>query len=446
MSLRSIVAIRVRLHAYQELARDFLRNTPRAGLFLDMGMGKTFTVLAALEPRHLPCLVVAPKRVCESVWPAEHEKVRPDLSLALAAGTAAQRAAGLAAGADITVISRDNLKEAAPGYRTFVLDELSSFKNKTSQRWKAANRISKAADHVWGLTGTPIPNGLLDLFAQMVLIDRGERLGTTLGGYRNRYFWAADMMPSGVVTRWELRDGAEARIQQKVEDVCLYMSALDHLDLPPVTYNHVTVRLPSEAKRQYKEMSDTLVLDLELIGEEIYSAANAAVLSNKLTQLTSGFIYSDAQDGTWTPLHTTKLDALQEIVDGTGDNILVFYNYIPEREMLRKAFPQARLLDDPGALKAWMRGEVPMLLAHPASAGHGLNLQSGGHTLVWTSLTWDAELYLQANGRLARQGQKHPVVIHHLEAEGTVDKIIADRLKHKIFNQDALLDHLRSPL
>lgn len=437
----------MKLHGYQELARDFLRNTPRAGLFLDLGLGKTATTLSALEERHLPALVVAPKRVAEHVWPVEKELWRPDLSLALAAGDPRQRAASLDAGADLTVISRDNLADASLlPYRTLILDELSSFKNKTSQRWKAANKISKTVDHVWGLTGTPTPNGLLDLWAQMFLIDRGDRLGTTLTGYRSRYFWAAATMPSGVVIDWQLRPEAEENIHRKVEDICLYMSALDHLDLPPVTFNTIRVKMPPAARRAYAEFKENLVLDLELIGEEIYSAANAAVLSNKLSQVSAGFIYSDAQDGSFTRLHTAKLEALQEIIDGTGDNILVFYNYLPELQMLKEAFPQAKQLDEPGAIKSWMRGEVPLMLAHPASAGHGLNLQSGGHTVVWTSLTWDLELYLQANGRLARQGQKHPVIIHSLQCEGTVDELIADRLDAKEFDQSKLLDHVRSPL
>jgi len=436
----------MKLHAYQRLARDFLRNTPRAGLFLDLGLGKTAISLTALEERHLPVLVVAPKRVAEHVWPKERGLWRDDLTLALAAGTPTQRKAALDAGADVTVISRDNLKDAKPGYRTVILDELSSFKNRSSQRWKTARRLCKEAEHVWGLTGTPTPNGLIDLWAQMFLVDKGQRLGTTLTGYRARYFVAAGQLPSGVVIDWRLRPEAEENIHALISDVCLYMSSADELDMPPVTYNTIDVPLPPAARKHYQEFKDTLVLDLELIGDEIYSAANAAILSNKLRQVTSGFVFSDAQDSTYTRLHRAKLDALQEIVDGTGDNLLVFYNYVPESEMIREAFPQARMLDDPGALDAWDRQELPMLLAHPASAGHGLNLQYGGHTAVWASLTWDLELYLQANGRLARQGQEHPVVVHSLECEHTVDKVIANRLEEKEFDQTRLLDHVRSPL
>ena len=434
----------LKLHEYQKLAISFLRNTPRAGLFLDLGLGKTAISLSALTPEHLPVLVVAPKRVAEHVWPIEKDLWRPDLSLALAAGSPSQRRAALAAGADITVIGRDNLKDARPHYRTVILDEISSFKNKRSQRWQAARRLCKNAEHVWGLTGTPTPNGLIDLWAQMFLLDKGERLGTTLTGYRNRYFQAAGQLPNGIVIEWRLRPEAEDRIHGLISDVCLYMSSETELDLPPVTYNKIEVSLPTEARKSYETFKADLVLDLGLLGDEIYSAANAAVLSNKLSQVSSGFIYSDAQDGTYTRLHSSKIEALQEIVDGTGDNILVFYTYKAEAEMIRAAFPQAKMLDE--GIDAWCRGEVPMMLAHPASAGHGLNLQSGGHTAVWTSLTWDAELWIQACGRLARQGQKHPVVIHTLEAQNTVDGVIAARLKNKIFTQDSLLDHLRSPM
>lgn len=436
----------MKLHGYQEVACDFLRGRPRAGLFLDMGLGKTATALSALEARHLPALVVAPKRVAEHVWPAERELWRPDLELALAAGDPSRRKAALDRKSDVTVISRDNLKDAPARYRTVVLDELSSFKTRSSERWKQARRITKGADQVWGLTGTPAPNGYLDLWAQVFLLDKGERLGTSVVGYRNRYFVAHGQLPNGVLIDWHPRPEAEPAIRRKIEDICLYMGADDYLDLPPVTYNTIEVELPTTARRMYKELASNLVLDLELLGGEVFSAANAAILSNKLTQVTSGFIFSDEQDGTYTELHDAKLAALAEVREGTGDNLLVFYNYIPERDRIRAAFPEARSIDNPGAYAAWNKGEVSMLLCHPASAGHGLNLQHGGHTAVWTSLTWDLELFLQANGRLARQGQRHPVIVHKLVCPGTVDVVIGERLSDKTFTQAGLLDHLRSPV
>lgn len=435
----------MKLHPYQEQARDFLRGRDRAGLFLDMGLGKTAITLAAIEPRHLPALVVAPKRVAEHVWPVERDLWRPDLSLALAAGGPAERQAALDRRADLTVISRDNLKDAPPGYRSIILDELSSFKARSSGRWKAGRKLTARAEHIWGLTGTPAPNGYLDLWAQVFLLDKGERLGTSSVGYRNRYFMSHGQLPNGTPIDWRPRDEAEARIREKIEDICLYMELADYFPDLPVSVNQIKVPLSASVRSMYKTMKKDLVLGVEMLGE-IFSASNAAVLSNKLSQITAGFIFSDEKNGTYTELHDEKLKALREVREGTGDNLLVAYSYVPEAERIRAAFPEARMLDEPGVIPAWSRGEVSMMLAHPASAGHGLNLQHGGHTAVWTSLTWDLELYLQFNGRLARQGQKHPVIIHQLICENTVDELKAARLDDKTFTQDGLLDHLRSPL
>jgi SNF2 family DNA or RNA helicase len=433
----------LKLHGYQELARDFLRNRGRAGLFLDMGLGKTAISLSAIEERHLPVLVVAPKRVAEHTWPAERDLWRPDLSLALAAGTKQQREQALAAGADITVISRDNLADARPIYKTVVLDELSSFKNRSSMRWKAARRLTTKADYVWGLTGTPSPNGYLDLWAQVFLLDNGERLDTASGRYQQRYFQSFGQLPSGVQIDWRPRPGAEETIRDLLSDLCLYMSSDDELDMPPVTYNSVVVDMPGAARSMYDQLREDMCL---VVDEDTYSASSAAVLSNRLSQLSAGFLYSDEQDGTYTPVHKAKLEALAEIMEGTGDNVLVFYNFLAERDMIKAAFKQARLIDEPGVLAGWNKGEVPMMLAHPASAGHGLNLQHGGHTMVWTSLTWDLELYQQACKRLDRQGQQHPVVIHDIQCRRTVDQVIAARLDTKADGQYTLLDHLRSPM
>jgi SNF2 family DNA or RNA helicase len=441
----------LKLHGYQEVARDFLQGRPQAGLFLDLGLGKTATTLSALTPDHLPALVIPPKRVAEHVWPSERALWRPDLSLSLAIGEPAKRRAALDAGADLTVLSRDNIRDAVGRrYRTIVLDELSSFKaGHSGMRWKAARKITSLADVVWGLTGTPTPNGYLDLWPQIFLLDRGKRLGTSVVGYRNRYFIPTKYVWNGnqqVPVGYELREGAEERIKDLLEDMCLYMEAADYLPGEPPTYNNIEVELPSSVRKLYEQMRKDLVIDMELIGGDVFSAANQAVLTNKLAQITAGFIYSDEQDGTYTDLHNAKLEALQEVREGTGDNLLVFYSYIPEAERIRKAFPEAVMLDDPGAIAGWMKGEVPMLLCHPASAGHGLNLQSGGHTIVWASMTWDLELYLQANGRLDRQGQKHPVVIHKLLCPDSVDMDMDARLEGKEFTQDGFLDHMRSPI
>ena len=432
------------LHDYQQQAVKHLHEHPRAGLFLDMGLGKTAIVLSALEPHHLPALVIAPKRVAEHVWPAERDKWRPDLRLAVAAGTAARRRYLLEAGADITVISRDNLADAVGGpWRTIIVDESSSMKNKTTKRWRAASKLAKAAEHVWLLTGTPSPNGLLDLWAQAALLDQGERLGKTLTGYRERYF-SVETMINGHPVKWRPKPGAPERIQTLLSDVCLSMES--RLDLPPATHNRVEVPLAPAHRRLYDTLKKDLVAWMDNGGE--VAAANAAVATGKLSQLTAGFLYPDPDDpddliGLPTELHTSKMDALAEVIEGTGSPVLVFYRFRHELERLKK-IPGAVPIDyHPLVIPRWNAGKIPVLLAHPASAGHGLNLQHGGHTIVWTTPTWNAEEYAQANARLNRQGQTHPVVIHHLISPGTVDGLILDRLAGKLSAQDALLEALR---
>jgi SNF2 family DNA or RNA helicase len=437
------------LHPYQEVARDYLLDHDHAGLFLDMGLGKTATALTALNK--LPALVVAPKQVAEHVWPVEKELWRPDLSIALAAGTAEARRQALSAGADITVISRDNLADAVKarpkGYPTVILDELSSFKNMHTNRWKAARKLVRGSANitVWGLTGTPAPNGLMDLWAQIALLDAGERLGRSLTAFRNRYFVPVQQLPTGQVIEWKLRPEAEARIHSQLEDLCLSMN--NDESLPPVTHNQVKLEMPARASAAYKEFAKELVTDLrDLIGGEVHSAANAAVLTNKLSQVSAGLVYDD-EGGGYTVLHREKLNAVSGIVaEAQGNPVIVFYRYNSEKAELLQKFPQARTIASPGAVKDWNAGRVPVLLAHPASAGHGLNLQHGGHTVVWTSLPWSLEEWEQANRRLVRQGQKHPVVIHSLMARGTLDNVIALRLRDKTFSQEALMKHLEASL
>ena len=442
-----------------------LRKHDHAGLFLDMGLGKTAITLSALEARHLPALVVAPKRVAENVWQAEAALWRKDLRVAVAAGRPQQRADALRAAqlgtADVVVVGRDNLADAvahARHYRTFVMDELSSFKNYRSNRWKAAKAISRLVPHRWGLTGTPSPNGLLDLWAQLYLLDGGERLYNGITKFRQRYFYPADRLPNGVVTKWEIRPGADKRIMDLISDICLSMTAEGRIELPPMTRVQDPVPIPADARRMYRDMKRDAVVHLDIIGREgVRTAPTAAAVSNRLSQLTAGFMYPDRddvmedrpprrKDGDYVVVHREKLAALQEIMDGTGSPVLVFYRFRAELDMIRKAFPDARTVDERGVLADWNRGEVPMLLAHPASAGHGLNLQHGGHTVVWTSLDWDLELWEQANARLHRQGQKHPVITHLLEVPKSIDGSILLRLEGKATIQDALMAHLESPL
>jgi SNF2 family DNA or RNA helicase len=305
---------------------------------------------------------------------------------------------------------------------------------------------------VWGLTGTPAPNGLMDLWAQVALLDRGQRLGKNLTVFRDRYYTPGRRLPSGIVIEWRLRPGAADAIKRQIQDICLAMETDGRVTLPPVTYNDILVELPAAARAKYRQFEQDLVVNLtDLFGPTTqHTAANAAAMTGRLSQLTSGFMYVDeaaVNDYRYTTVHTTKVDALKEIVEAAqGSPLLVFYRFKAELEMLQQAFPDSWTPDDKDVFAKWNRGEVPMLLAHPASAGHGLNLQHGGHTVVWTSPTWNLEEYQQANKRLARQGQQHPVVIHHILAKATVDGLVRNRLNEKADVQFDLLAFLESPL
>jgi SNF2 family DNA or RNA helicase len=439
----------VQLHDYQVRAVDHLQDGDGGkGLFLDMGLGKTAAVLSALTGDHLPALVLAPKRVAEEVWHVEREIWRPDLSLAVAVGNPRQRAHALKVHADVTVMTRDTISDLGKRvhpYKTVVLDELSGYKTKSTNRWKDTRYVTTQAAHVWGLTGTPTPNGYHDLWGQIFLLDKGKRLGTTLTAFRDRYFNPGRRMPvTNVVIEWILKPGAEDAINALLADLCLSMKAEDYLELPDLTFNEITVPLPSKVKTIYHDLMDNLVADLTLIGGTVHTAANAATLSGKARQLSAGFLYTDGDTTTWDWLHDEKVKAVQEIVEGTGSPVLVFYAFGAEREALKKALPGVRTIDQPGVIADWNAGKVRVLLAHPQSAGHGLNLQAGGHTIVWSSLPWSLEEWQQSNKRLHRQGQRHPVVIHVLLSPGTLDRGVVYRsLKDKTSVQDALLAYLR---
>lgn len=397
--------------------------------------------------------MVAPKRVAEHVWVEEAAKWRPDLTCRVAAGTPAKRREALESSADIVAIGRDNLADAlaTARFKTLIIDELSGFKTANTKRFKTARQLIKYVEYVWGLTGTPAPSGLEDLWAQVYLLDGGKRLGRTITAYRQRYFRDVNRLPSGVVTKRELLPGAAKSIYRKIEDICMSMSTAEAgIDLPPVTYSHIKVDLPPKVRRVYETLKRDLVADLEVIGvgDDVFTAANAAALSSKLSQVAAGFLYGDTP-GVVTELHKAKVSALCEIVEGTGSPVLVFYRYKAEAKMIRQALSkitEVHDVDEPGVIEAWNRREVPVMLAHPASAGHGLNLQHGGNVVVWTSLQWSLELYQQANKRLARSGQKSPVVIHHIDAVGTVDSAIHRRLAGHDSVQAALLDHLKTDI
>ena len=335
-------AAKLQLHEYQRQAVQFLQDRRKAALFLDMGLGKTAICLTALNADSLPALVTAPKRVAENVWETEAALWRPDLRVVVAKGTPKTREAALASGADIVVIGRDNLADAVPQahrFKTLIMDELSGWKSRASIRWKAAKKITQAPSvtHVWGLTGTPIPNGLLDMWPQVFLLDGGLRLGTTLGGYRNRYFSPGRQLPNGVVTEWNLRPGADKRIHALLDDLCLSMGTEGKVDLPPTTFNTIHVPLPPKVRQIYKAMKNDLVADMTVLGGEIHSAVNAAVLTSKLAQICAGFMYvddADIRDRAYDVLHKEKAKVVGEIVEGTGSQEDVLYELL-----LKAGFP-----------------------------------------------------------------------------------------------------------
>lgn len=440
-------------HSYQQRATDLVVSKKSVGLFLDMGLGKTVITLTAVNELIYDrfevsrVLVIAPKRVAEDTWTREHKKwdhLR-ELRISKVLGTAAQRLRALEQDADVYVIGRDNVvwlvdhysKKKHWPFDMIVIDELSSFKNPQAKRFRALRKTLGVTQRVVGLTGTPSPNGLMDLWAQVYLLDRGERLGHTIGAYREKYF-RAGARNGYVVYKWEPLKGAKEKIEERISDICVSMSAADYLTLPKRIDNVIPVRLSESEMKLYKQMEADQLLQID---DTDVVALNAAAVMTKLLQIANGSVYS--MDGTVVNIHDAKLEALQEIIDTTDSPVLVFYSYKHDLTKIMNAIPSARILNGANDIKDWNDGKVQVLLAHPASVGYGLNLQEGGHTIVWYGLTWSLELYQQANARLYRQGQDKPVIIHHLIAEGTVDEQAMDALQHKDTSQAALLAALK---
>lgn len=441
-------------HDYQKRATDLVIRLPRVGLFLDMGLGKTVITLTAIwelmydrfEVQKV--LVIAPKRVAEDTWSREHAKWDhlKDLRISKVLGSPAQRRKALEADADIYVIGRDNvvwlveyylaLKKGWP-FDMVVIDELSSFKNPQAKRFRALRKAMPYTARVVGLTGTPSPNGLMDLWAEIYLLDRGQRLGDTLGAYRDRYF-KPGARNGYVVYKWEPLKGSREKIQSAISDICVSMSASDYLQLPKRIDNVIPVQLSPAELALYDRMEQEQLLQIE---DEDIVALNAAAVMTKLLQIANGSVYAD--DGTVVRIHQAKLEALAEIVDTSSTPVLVFYSYRHDLAAIQQAIPGARQLTGPEDIADWNAGRIQVLLAHPASVGYGLNLQEGGHTIVWYGLTWSLELYQQANARLYRQGQEKPVIIHHLIAAGTVDEQVMEALQNKDTSQAALLAALK---
>lgn len=393
-------------------------------------------------------LVIAPKRVAEDTWTREAAKWdHLDLTISPILGDAKQRTAALGREADLYVIGRDNvtwlvelLQKRRKGwpFDMIVIDELSSFKNPQAKRFRALRKAIPCASRVVGLTGTPSPNGLMDLWAEIYLLDQGERLGRTIGWYRDEFF-RPGMRNGYTVYKWEPRRGAQQEIEKRISDICISMSAKDYLQLPERIDNVIPVRLSESEKRLYDQMEEDQLLQM---GEdETVVALNAAAVMSKLLQIANGSVY--LKTGAPVRIHERKAEALEEIVDTTVEPVLVFYSFRHDLDTIQQRIPDARTLNGPDDIAAWNRGEIRVLLAHPASVGYGLNLQEGGHVIVWYGLTWSLELYQQANARLHRQGQKKPVIVHHLITEGTVDEQVMRALQAKDTSQTALLAALK---
>lgn len=435
-------------HDYQRYAAEFIIAHPVAALLLDMGLGKTSITLTAINDLLFDSfeihkvLVVAPLRVARDTWSAEIEKWEhlKNLRYSVVVGMAQERISALLTPADIYIINRENIQwlveeSGLPfDFDMAVIDELSSFKNHQSKRFRAFMKVRPKLKRIVGLTGTPAGNGLMDLFAEFKLLDMGERLGRLIGLYRNTYF-QPDKRNGMVIYSYRPLPNAEQQIYDKISDITISMKAADHLKMPELISSEYTVQLSEKEREKYDSLKKDLVLSED--NEEV-TAANAASLSNKLSQMANGAVYSD--DESVIQIHDRKLDALEDIIESmNGKPLLVAYWFKHDLERIKKRF-DVREIRSSVDISDWNSGKIPVALIHPASAGHGLNLQSGGSTLVWFGLTWSLELYQQTNARLWRQGQTaDTVVIQHIIAKGTIDEQIMKALKTKDTAQAAII-------
>lgn len=438
-------------HDYQKYTTEFILTHPQSAIFLDCGLGKTVITLTALyyllfdsfEIRKV--LVICPLRV-GAVWVEEINKWQHlnILRFAVAIGTEAQRKAALLQRADIYIINRENVdwlvnKSGLPfDYDTVVVDELSSFKSHQAKRFKSLMKVRPKVKRIVGLTGTPSANGLMDLWAEFRLLDMGHRLGRFIGRYREDYF-VPDKRNQQIVFSYKPKPGAGDAIYRRISDITISMKNTDYLKLPELVMNEVTVKLSDKEADYYQTLQQELVLPLQ--GKEI-DVVNAAALSGKLLQMANGAVYDE--DGAVVQIHDRKLDALEDLIEAAnGKPVLIAYWFKHDLQRILKRFPAVKL-DDTDSIKRWNEGEIPVAVIHPASAGHGLNLQAGGSTLIWFGLTWSLELYQQTNARLWRQGQKDTVVIHHIITQDTIDEDVMGALKRKDKTQNALIEAVKA--
>lgn len=436
-------------HKYQQHAIAAVESKDEVGLFLDMGLGKTVITLTAISDliatdRVHKALVIAPLQTARNTWQDEVAKWDHlgDLRLSHVLGSAKQRETALSADADVYIVNRENTQWLCDQYEEdwpfdmLVIDELSSFKNPSAKRFKALRKKRPYIKRVVGLTGTPAPNGYMDLWSEVYLLDRGERLGKTIGIYRNQYF-KPGRMNGYIVYEWLLRQGSKEIIDKRLENLCISMKAEDWLDMPDRVESEVYVTMNEEERKVYDQFArDHVLPERDIVG------TNAATVQGKLLQMANGFAY-DADGGEYR-IHDRKLEALGELIDAAQRPVLVFYSFTADRERILGSFPNAKILQSRDDVRAWNNREVPILLAHPASAGHGLNLQAGGNTIIWFGLPWSLELYQQANARLYRQGQRDTVYIYHLLTRDTHDVDVLHALRAKDMTQEALLKALKA--
>lgn len=445
------------LHGYQHRAVGFITSRASCALWCEMGLGKTVITLTALADMFDRfeigrVLIIAPLRVARHTWPEEIARWSHTrhLTHALILGNWGQRVRALAGDEDIHIINRENVTWLVEHqtidrgtilewpYDMVVVDEASSFKSPKSQRFKALKKTLPRIERLVELTGTPACNGLLDIWAQIYLVDRGKRLGKTFGGFCERYF-----VPDYMRYNWTPCKGSEAEIHERLRDVCLTLSAKDYLELPARVDTVVHLDFSPRESEEYRGLEKRSLLELE---RATVAAFDAATLSNKLLQYANGAVYTDDK-GTWSAVHQHKLDALEDIIaEACGQPVLVAYTFKSDKARILKRFKSAVTIDADGVIERWNAGEIPILLAHPASAGHGLNLQSGGNIVVWYGLNWSLELYQQLNARLHRQGQEKPVFVHHLVMRNTVDETVLEALGNKDTTQKALLNALKQDI
>ena len=447
-------------HDYQKYATEFIESHPIAAVILQMGLGKTVCTLTAIE--HLmydtfevsKVLIVAPLRVAKVTWSDEIDKWDhlSHLTYSVAVGSEKERLSALKKKADLYMINRENLqwlieKSGLPfDYDMVVLDELSSFKSWQSKRFRAFMKVRPKVQRVVGLTGTPSSNGLMDLFAEFKCLDMGERLGRFITQYRNAFF-IPDRMNGQVVYSYKLRPFAEEEIYRRIGDITISMKALDHLKMPELIENRYPVYMDDGEKQQYESMKKDLILPY--LENETITAANAAALSGKLCQMANGAVYSD--EGSVAHIHDRKLDALEDIIEAAQGPILLCYWFKHDLERITRKLDELKVeyvrISSDGSIRMWNEGKFQVGLIHPASAGHGLNLQAGGNHIVWFGLTWSLELLEQTNARLWRQGQRaETVVVQYLVTAGTIDERILDAISKKEKDQNALIDAVKAQL